>query len=168
MALSAKMRATLKTNNPDAEAALKTPAKPTGRQKGPDAFRTIGEAAAEIGEQTHVLRFWETKFSRLKPLTRAGGRRYYRPEDIALLKTIKRLLHDDGMTIRGAQKILQGRQTPDLLDAFTPAGGTAVAKAMPSESAPAPMELRQALAALAAEARSVANGGPIPPISGND
>ena len=74
--------------------------------KSADAFRTIGEAATEIGVPHHVLRFWETRFTALQPLKRGGNRRYYRPADMALLRTIYRMLHDDGLTIRGAQKAL--------------------------------------------------------------
>ena len=77
--------------------------------KGPEAFRTISEAAGEIGVPAHVLRFWETRFPQLQPLKRAGGRRYYRPVDMALLRQIKTLLHAGGMTIRGAQLALTGK-----------------------------------------------------------
>lgn len=77
--------------------------------KSDTAFRTISEAADEIGVPAHVLRFWETRFSTLQPLKRAGGRRYYRPVDMALLRQIKTLLHDGGMTIRGAQMALVGK-----------------------------------------------------------
>lgn len=77
--------------------------------KSDTAFRTISEAADEIGVQAHVLRFWETRFPQLQPLKRAGGRRYYRPADMALLRQIKGLLHDGGMTIRGAQLALAGK-----------------------------------------------------------
>lgn len=75
--------------------------------KSPDAFRTISEVAEWLGVQTHVLRFWESKFSQVKPVKRAGGRRYYRPTDMLLLGGIKKLLHDDGMTIKGVQKLLR-------------------------------------------------------------
>lgn len=75
--------------------------------KSPEAFRTISEVADWLGVPTHVLRFWESRFSQIKPVKRAGGRRYYRPSDMALIGGIKRLLHDDGMTIRGAQKLLR-------------------------------------------------------------
>lgn len=78
-------------------------------EKSDTAFRTISEAADEIGVPAHVLRFWETRFSMLQPLKRAGGRRYYRPVDMNLLRQIKALLHDDGMTIRGAQLALAGK-----------------------------------------------------------
>lgn len=75
--------------------------------KSPDAFRTISEVAEWLGVQAHVLRFWESKFTQVKPVKRAGGRRYYRPVDMQLLGGIKRLLHDDGMTIKGVQKMLR-------------------------------------------------------------
>jgi|TARA_Y100000815_G_C13329290_1_gene495364 DNA-binding transcriptional MerR regulator len=75
--------------------------------KSPDAFRTISEVAEWLGVQAHVLRFWESKFSQVKPVKRAGGRRYYRPNDMLLLGGIKKLLHEDGMTIKGAQKMLR-------------------------------------------------------------
>lgn len=74
--------------------------------KSPDAFRTISEVAEWLDTPAHVLRFWESKFSQVKPVKRAGGRRYYRPADMQLLGGIKKLLHDDGMTIKGAQKML--------------------------------------------------------------
>ena len=73
--------------------------------KGPDAFRTISEAADELHVPQHVLRFWETKFSFIKPMKRAGGRRFYRPADIAVLRGVRRLLHDEGYTIKGVQKL---------------------------------------------------------------
>ncbi len=75
-------------------------------RKGPSAFRTIGEASEELGVPQHVLRFWETKFSQLKPLKRAGGRRYYRPEDMELLTRIRDLLYQEGFTIKGAKRSL--------------------------------------------------------------
>jgi DNA-binding transcriptional MerR regulator len=75
--------------------------------KSPDAFRTISEAADELDLPQHVLRFWETRFSTIKPLKRGGGRRYYRPEDVLLLKGIRRLLYDRGFTIKGVQRILK-------------------------------------------------------------
>ena len=76
-------------------------------EKSPDAFRTISEAADELDLPQHVLRFWETRFSTIKPLKRGGGRRYYRPEDVLLLKGIRHLLYDQGFTIKGVQKILK-------------------------------------------------------------
>lgn len=74
--------------------------------KSDSAFRTISEAAKELGLQQHVLRFWESKFPQIQPLKRAGGRRYYRPEDIDFLANIRSLLHDQGFTIKGVQKLL--------------------------------------------------------------
>lgn len=75
--------------------------------KSPDAFRTIGEVAELLDIPAHVLRFWESRFTQIRPVKRAGGRRYYRPTDVALLGGIRRLLHDQGMTIRGVQKLLR-------------------------------------------------------------
>ncbi len=75
--------------------------------KSPEAFRTISEVAEWLDVPAHVLRFWESRFTQVKPVKRAGGRRYYRPADMELLGGIKRLLHDDGVTIRGVQKILR-------------------------------------------------------------
>ena len=73
--------------------------------KSPNAFRTISEASDEVGAPQHVLRFWETKFLFLAPLKRAGGRRFYRPQDIVVLKAVKRLLHEEGLTIKGVQRL---------------------------------------------------------------
>ena len=73
--------------------------------KGPEAFRTISEAAAEVGVAQHVLRFWETKFSFIRPMKRAGGRRFYRPHDLTVLRGVRRLLHEEGYTIVGVQKL---------------------------------------------------------------
>ncbi len=73
--------------------------------KGPNAFRTISEAAEELGVPQHVLRFWETKFTFISPMKRAGGRRFYRPQDIEVLRGVRRLLHDEGYTIKGVQKL---------------------------------------------------------------
>lgn len=75
--------------------------------KSPDAYRTISEAAGEADLPAHVLRFWETKFSQLRPVKRAGGRRFYRPQDVSLLKGLKHLLYEEGLTIKGAQKYLK-------------------------------------------------------------
>ena len=80
----------------------------TGRgRKSASAFRTISEVAAELDLPQHVLRFWETKFSVIRPMKRGGGRRYYRPEDITLLRRIGGLLYTDGYTIKGVQKLLR-------------------------------------------------------------
>ena len=89
--------------------------------KSGEAFRTIGEAATELGLKTHVLRFWETKFENLRPLKRADGRRYYRPEDMELLRQLQNLLHVQGLTIRGAIKALSDGPGAALPEAEEPA-----------------------------------------------
>jgi DNA-binding transcriptional MerR regulator len=91
--------------------------------KGPDAFRTISEAADELGAPQHVLRFWETKFSFIRPMKRAGGRRFYRPHDIQVLRGVKRLLHEEGYSIKGVQKLHRDQGVKRLLAAA--AGGAA-------------------------------------------
>ena len=83
--------------------------------KSPDAFRTISEAAEELDLPQHVLRFWETRFSTIKPLKRGGGRRYYRPEDVQLLKGIRHLLYDQGYTIKGVQRILRDQGARNVI-----------------------------------------------------
>ena len=79
--------------------------------KSSDAFRTISEVSAELNVPPHVLRFWETKFSNLRPLKRSGGRRYYRPDDINVLIRIRDLLYEDGFTIKGAQRFLKSKES---------------------------------------------------------
>lgn len=93
--------------------------------KGPDAFRTISEAAAELNVPQHVLRFWETKFSFIRPMKRAGGRRFYRPQDIQVLAGIRRLLHDEGYTIKGVQRLHREEGVRRLLAAGQGAVATA-------------------------------------------
>lgn len=83
--------------------------------KNPDAFRTISEAAEDLDLPQHVLRFWETKFAQLKPMKRAGGRRFYRTGDLDLLRAVKKLLHTDGYTIRGVQRLLKEKGGRALL-----------------------------------------------------
>ena len=83
--------------------------------KSPEAFRTISEVSKDLSLPQHVLRFWETKFIQIKPIKRGGGRRYYRPEDIKLLKGIKSLLYNDGYTIRGVQKVIKEVGTKRML-----------------------------------------------------
>lgn len=90
-----------KTAEAATEAAKKTV------KKSKQAYRTISEAADELGVATHVLRFWETKFKHINPMKRSGGHRYYRPEDIDVLKQIKSLLYDEGYTIKGVQAYLK-------------------------------------------------------------
>ena len=91
--------------------------------KAPDAFRTIGELSAELGVAQHILRYWETKFPQLRPLQRAGNRRYYRPADVALARRIHRLLNEEGYTVRGVQKLLRDKnQSDEAVLAPPPAG----------------------------------------------
>ena len=128
--------------------------------KSPNAFRTISEAADEIGAPQHVLRFWETKFTFVSPLKRAGGRRFYRPQDLVVLKAVKRLLHDEGMTIKGVQRLYreQGIKRvaawgdPDGLVTFEPEGASAVEATAAAPAAPSvpvsSVRLRQVLAEL--------------------
>lgn len=78
-------------------------------EKAPDAFRTIGELSDELGVAQHILRYWESKFPQLRPLQRAGNRRYYRPADVALVRRINRLLNEEGYTVRGVQKLLKDK-----------------------------------------------------------
>ena len=87
--------------------------------KSPEAFRTISEVSKDLSLPQHVLRFWETKFVQIKPIKRGGGRRYYRPEDVKLLKGIKSLLYNDGYTIRGVQKVIKENGTKKLLTIHT-------------------------------------------------
>ena len=77
--------------------------------KSAEAFRTISEVAEWLETETHVLRFWESKFSQIKPIKRAGGRRYYRPKDMLIIGGIKKLLHEDGLTIKGTQRIIKDK-----------------------------------------------------------
>ncbi len=106
------------------------PSRPRATKKSGRAFRTISEVASELGLPQHVLRFWETKFNAIKPMKRGGGRRFYRPGDVALLRQIRSLLYDDGYTIKGVQKLLrQGGGKITTAPASAPA---------PTEPAPAP------------------------------
>lgn len=84
-------------------------------QKSPSAFRTISEVSEILGIPAHVLRFWESKFKQIKPVKRGGGRRYYRPEDVGMIRAIQNLLHEQGMTIKGAQKILRERGVKSIV-----------------------------------------------------
>lgn len=93
--------------------------------KGPNAFRTISEAAEELGVPQHVLRFWETKFSFIRPMKRAGGRRFYRPQDIAVLNGVRTLLHSEGLTIKGVQKLHRDHGLAHIIAAGLGANGSA-------------------------------------------
>ena len=121
--------------------------------KSANAFRTISEAAEEVGAPQHVLRFWETKFAFVTPVKRAGGRRFYRPADIAVLKAIKRLLHDEGLTIRGVQRLHKDQGLKRLLGAaaslLIDEGESAPSNATPSHSAESPADSARLRAVLA-------------------
>ena len=104
--------------------------------KGPEAFRTISEAADELNVPQHVLRFWETKFSFIRPMKRAGGRRFYRPQDLAVLKGVRRLLHDEGYTIKGVQRLHKDEGVKRLVAAGQ--GTSAPQAPPPSAEPPAP------------------------------
>lgn len=132
-----------------------------GSEKSESAFRTIGEAAEQIGVAQHVLRFWESRFPQLQPLKRGGGRRYYRPADMLLLETIRTMLHDEGLTIRGAQQVLAqrmketrstaGEAAPQAHPASNMQAATAQTPEMPMLSRDALLAIRNRLAqALAA------------------
>lgn len=107
------------------------PEKAEKPKKAPSAFRTISEVADELDVQQHVLRFWETKFSQVRPLKRGGGRRYYRPEDLELLKRIYHLLYTEGYTIKGAQKLLKGQGKSQILENVSLPKAEAVVTAKP-------------------------------------
>ena len=110
--------------------------------KSADAFRTISEVAEWLDLPTHVLRFWESKFSQIKPVKRAGGRRYYRPRDMQLIGGLKKLLHDDGMTIRGAQKLLKENGVQHVIDLSPPLEAGLEAEIEPNETVTeAPVEM---------------------------
>ena len=115
-------------------------------QKSSDAFRTISEVAEHLDIPPHVLRFWETKFSTLRPLKRSGGRRYYRPDDVALLERIRDLLYKEGFTIKGAQKHLSNRQGSSIGES----GGIGMAGQLPASD-----KLSEALESLNAARKSL-------------
>lgn len=108
-----------------------------GAGKGPDAFRTISEVADELGLPQHVLRFWETRFPQVKPVKRGGGRRYYRPADVDLLRGVKELLYGKGYTIRGVQRIL--REQGGRKEAYA-AGLSVVTREVDEETHDEPVE----------------------------
>jgi DNA-binding transcriptional MerR regulator len=102
--------------------AFAEPLEPRRPIKSAAAFRTISEVASDLDVPQHVLRFWETKFNQVRPLKRGGGRRYYRPEDVDLLRRIRKLLYSDGYTIKGVQKLLrEGSGRPNVAAPLAPA-----------------------------------------------
>ena len=111
-------------------------------RKSADAFRTISEVAQDLDLPQHVLRFWETRFSQIKPMKRGGGRRYYRPDDIDLLRGIRHLLYDEGYTIKGAQKILKEQGVRHVIDTVgSEAEATQDAQEAPEQQAADPVEI---------------------------
>lgn len=134
-------------------------------EKSAEAFRTISEVSELLQTPAHVLRFWESRFSQVKPVKRAGGRRYYRPADLALLGGIKRLLHDDGMTIRGVQKVLreQGvRHVAALSPVDLAAGDAAPHSAAPDDAPMAILDDADAQDSATIHAFPVADDGTAP------
>lgn len=105
-------------------------------RKSPDAFRTISEVAGELDLPQHVLRFWETRFSQIKPMKRGGGRRYYRPEDVDLLRGIRLLLYGEGFTIRGVQRLLKEKGVGFVVEAGRNGSVETVAVGDPESAAP--------------------------------
>jgi DNA-binding transcriptional MerR regulator len=123
--------------------------------KGPEAFRTISEAADELGVPQHVLRFWETKFSFIRPMKRAGGRRFYRPQDINVLSGVRRLLHEEGYTIKGVQRLHREQGIKRLISAsksIANGGSEPAGMALPRIHSPA---AREALEAALSDLESV-------------
>ncbi len=104
-------------------------------EKAPGAFRTIGELSQELGVAQHILRYWETKFPQLRPLQRAGNRRYYRPADVDLARKIHRLLSKDGYTVRGVQQLLRGKEGSSETPIMAPPA--AASPSVPTEQAQA-------------------------------
>jgi DNA-binding transcriptional MerR regulator len=125
-------------------------------QKSATAFRTISEVADQLSVQQHVLRFWETKFSQIRPLKRGGGRRYYRPEDVDLLKSIHRLLYSEGYTIKGVQKLLREKGKNLVVEKSQPAVQVpGNANASPAVKAGLSERQRLALQAIAGDLRDL-------------
>ncbi len=124
-------------------------------RKSPDAFRTISEVAEDLDLPQHVLRFWETRFSQIKPMKRGGGRRYYRPDDIDLLRGIRHLLYDQGYTIKGVQKILKEQGIRQVIDAADPEGEGRDAEGQ------SPSDARQISDAYPAARHVIEEGGPV-------
>ena len=121
--------------------------------KSASAFRTISEVANDLEVPQHVLRFWETKFSQVRPMKRGGGRRYYRPEDVDLLRSIRGLLYDDGYTIKGVQKLLREGGLKDAETAPAPVlePGPAPVALAASDGAGIPSDQRRELLAILGE-----------------
>jgi DNA-binding transcriptional MerR regulator len=136
--------------------------------KAPDAFRTISEAAEDLGLEQHVLRFWETRFSQIKPLKRGGGRRYYRPDDIDFLRGLKHLLHDQRYTIKGVQKIIKEQGAKSVVAAgrtgFVAAPGETAQARLP-QARPQPQRAHRPIEMLASRQASQAPAAALKPVS---
>ena len=117
-------------------------------EKAPGAFKTIGELSSELGVAQHILRYWESKFPQLRPLQRAGNRRYYRPADVELARTIHRLLNSEGYTVRGVQKVLRSKEAPAVNDEPVAAQAPAVAAPAPRVDVERLKAVRHTLASL--------------------
>ncbi|MFC4294734.1 MerR family transcriptional regulator [Novosphingobium tardum] len=126
--------------------------------KDPQAFRTIGEVAQAFGLRQHVLRYWEEQFPMLRPLKRAGGRRYYRPEDVHLVAEISRLLYKEGFTIRGARQALGGKKPSAATAGDGAAPAVPVASAASPEPAPASDKAPDSAAVSLAKLRDLRDG----------
>jgi DNA-binding transcriptional MerR regulator len=113
----------------------------TAADKHPEAFRTIGELSEELGVAQHILRYWETKFPQLRPLQRAGNRRYYRPADVALARRIHHLLSSEGYTVRGVQKLLREQPRADVPGEHLPLATTQPDAAMFTSGEPAKADI---------------------------
>lgn len=135
-----------------------------GITKAPDAFRTISEVSDDLDVPQHVLRFWETRFSQLKPMKRSGGRRLYRPDHVALLRGIKSLLYDDGLTIKGVQKVLRESGSKSVIARGREDASLALSTTLPEETGILPLDLpdnaAERLASLRARVRPEAAPGP--------
>jgi len=116
------------------------------REKSPEAFRTISEVAAELDMPQHVLRFWESRFAQVRPIKRAGGRRYYRPEDVDLLRGIRALLYREGFTIKGAQKVMRDKGQRYVAELGRAANAVPIGFTPPEPQADEPRHARAMLA----------------------
>jgi DNA-binding transcriptional MerR regulator len=118
-------------------------------EKSPDALKTIGELSQELGVAQHILRYWETKFPQLKPMQRAGNRRYYRPSDVELARRINRLLNEEGYTVRGVQKLLRDKSAqvaPELTPESAPVAALQVRDELQSNEEPTGVDVFRLIA----------------------
>lgn len=134
-------------------ASVEMPPKKVKKAQG--AFRTISEVADKLDVQQHVLRFWETKFSQVRPLKRGGGRRYYRPEDVALLERIHHLLYTEGYTIKGVQKLLKGQGKAQIIAAQPNNQNAAPAPKVPAAAPSSASSVQPTKAGLSTQQRAV-------------